>query len=180
MILARDIIGVIGVDNTLPWDVPADMALFKEVTRGKTVVMGRKTWDSLPRKPLPGRTNIIISSETKFSKVVDFDTLSKDTKAKVILTSTVEDAINIARADGAEELVFIGGKSIYEQVVGIVDEIHLSELNLFAPLPTVPGEATIYPQDFEELGFKEISYEEVFDDGVNVLDYIRYARPLNR
>lgn len=179
MILARDIVGVIGVGNTLPWDVPADMAIFKMVTKGKTVVMGRKTWDSLPKKPLPGRTNIIISSESKFSEIVDVDTLNQSANTKVILTGTVEDAISIARADGAEEVVFIGGKSIYEQVVGIVDEIHLSELNLFADI-AAKGSVVYYEQDFEELGFNEISYEEVFDDGVNVLDYIRYARPLNR
>lgn len=187
MILARDIMGVIGIDNTIPWDVPADMAIFRMVTKGKAVAMGRKTWDSLPNKPLPGRTNIIISSEPSFREVIDVDTLNKDVKATIILTGTVENAIALAKADGVEELVFIGGKSIYEQVINVVDEIHLSELNLFAPVPdqvsnTYHTESGVvcYDQDFEELGFKEISYEEVFDDGRNVLDYIRYARPLNR
>lgn len=178
MILARDIVGVIGVDNTLPWDVPADMAIFKMVTKGKTIVMGRKTWDSLPKKPLPGRHNIIITSANRLIDVLGEDVTSDTINARVTITPSVEGAINIAKISGVEELVFIGGKSIYEQVINIVDEIHVCELNLIAPLPAT-GKATYYEQDFEELGFKEISYEEVFDDGHNVLDYIRYARPLN-
>ncbi len=176
MILARDIVGVIGVDNKLPWNVPADMAIFKAVTKGKTIIMGRKTWDSLPIKPLPGRVNIIISSESNFRKVVDVDTLMNS--SEVILTNTIENALAIAERYGDEEVVFIGGKSIYEQVAGIVDEIHVSELNMFVPESVIKSpNVDIYPQDFEDIGFVKISHEEVFDDGACVLDYIRYARP---
>lgn len=179
MILARDIVGVIGVDNILPWDVPADMAIFKMVTKGKAVAMGRKTWNSLPKKPLPGRHNIIITSANSLIDVLGDGWNSDAVNSRVTITPSVEDAITIAKSSGADELVFIGGKSVYEQVVNVVDEIHVCELNLIAPLPA-KGDVTYYEQDFEELGFKEISYEEVFDDGHNVLDYIRYARPLSR
>ena len=65
LIYARAANGVIGKDNTMPWHLPEDMAHFKELTRGCAVIMGRKTWDSLPPRfrPLPGRTNIVITRQ---------------------------------------------------------------------------------------------------------------------
>ena len=63
LIYARAANGVIGKDNTMPWHLPEDMAHFKDLTRGSAVIMGRKTWDSLPARfrPLPGRTNIVVT-----------------------------------------------------------------------------------------------------------------------
>ena len=58
--------GVIGVRGGLPWRLRSDLALFKRLTLGKPVIMGRKTWDSLPSKPLPGRTNIVLSRDGSF------------------------------------------------------------------------------------------------------------------
>ena len=65
LIFARAANGVIGRDGTLPWHLPEDMAYFKRMTAGCPVIMGRKTWDSLPRKfrPLPGRTNLVITRQ---------------------------------------------------------------------------------------------------------------------
>src|SRR5512146_2584030 len=64
--IARARNGVIGRDGTLPWRLKSDMAIFKAVTMGKPVIMGRKTWESLPRKPLPGRTNIVLTGDPRF------------------------------------------------------------------------------------------------------------------
>ncbi|MFN6941465.1 MAG: dihydrofolate reductase, partial [Parvibaculum sp.] len=58
--------GVIGRDNGLPWKLSGDMAHFKRVTMGKPVIMGRKTWESLPRKPLPGRPNIVVTRDPSY------------------------------------------------------------------------------------------------------------------
>ena len=58
--------GVIGAAGTLPWHLPEDLKRFKALTLGKPTIMGRKTWDSLPRKPLPGRTNIVITRDVRF------------------------------------------------------------------------------------------------------------------
>mgnify|MGYP005812312907 CR=1 FL=1 len=58
--------GVIGRDNGLPWRLSGDMAWFKRITTGKPVIMGRKTWDSLPRKPLPNRPNIVVTRDAGF------------------------------------------------------------------------------------------------------------------
>ena len=64
---ARD--GVIGVDGGLPWHLPEDLALFRDLTMGSTVVMGRRTWESLPEcfRPLPGRTNVVLTSDRTWS-----------------------------------------------------------------------------------------------------------------
>jgi dihydrofolate reductase len=64
LVVAASRNGVIGKDGGLPWHISSDLKLFKQITLGKPVIMGRKTWDSLPRKPLPGRRNIVISRKT--------------------------------------------------------------------------------------------------------------------
>src|SRR5579859_4081972 len=64
--IARARNGVIGRDGALPWRLKTDLAIFRAVTMGKPVIMGRKTWESLPKKPLPGRTNLVVSRDPKF------------------------------------------------------------------------------------------------------------------
>src|ERR1700742_229563 len=64
--IARARNGVIGRDGTLPWRLKSDLAIFRAVTMGKPVIMGRKTWQSLPKKPLVGRTNIVLSRDGSF------------------------------------------------------------------------------------------------------------------
>jgi len=179
MILARDIQGVIGIDNKLPWNVPADMALFIAHTKGKAVVMGRKTWDSLPVKPLPGRHNIILTDKSNYKDVVNAEELTN--KAQVSIANSVEYAIISASQEGADEVVFIGGRSVYDQVVNYVDEVHVSELNLCVETKG-KSNVDIYAQDFEDLGYVVASAEPVYESetGKYLLDYIRYVRPLER
>ncbi|MDB5421762.1 MAG: dihydrofolate reductase, partial [Brevundimonas sp.] len=66
IVAARAANGVIGREGGLPWRLKSDMALFKASTHGKPVIMGRKTWDSLPRRPLPGRMNLVLSRDGSF------------------------------------------------------------------------------------------------------------------
>ena len=66
LVVARAANGVIGRDGDLPWRLKSDLALFKANTLGKPIIMGRKTWDSLPRKPLPGRMNVVLSRDGSF------------------------------------------------------------------------------------------------------------------
>ncbi|MDD9953136.1 MAG: dihydrofolate reductase [Candidatus Woesearchaeota archaeon] len=100
---------VIGHQNTLPWHIPEDLKHFKETTRGKTVVMGRKTYESLG-KPLPNRHNIVIST-----------TLNAD----VDVCTSVDAAI--AKAQTYDEDIFIiGGATIYEQTLDLVDKMYIS------------------------------------------------------
>ena len=102
----------IGKNGTLPWHIPADLKHFKDYTDGKVCVMGRKTWDSLPVKPLPNRENIVVSGDIDFIEQlneIDIDHCP-DTVVKSI-DSAIGEGFNL----NADELVIIGGASIYEQ-----------------------------------------------------------------
>jgi dihydrofolate reductase len=113
--------GVIGRDGDLPWRISSDLKRFKQVTLGKPVVMGRKTWDSLPRKPLPGRVNIVISR-----------TLADAPGALVRrdLDEALEAAEAAALAEGAPEICIIGGAQIYAAVLDRAARIYLTEVDL--------------------------------------------------
>ena len=118
MIVAMDEQGFIGKDENLPWKLSNDLKRFKKLTVSdgfNAVVMGRKTWESLPNgfKPLPERLNIVMSRDTKWS----------DEGAEIALYPGR--AIEIAYANGCEELWVIGGSQIYELYLNRVEEIHL-------------------------------------------------------
>ena len=91
----------IGINNTMPWHLPEDFAFFKSYTLDKPVVMGRKTWESLPRKPLPGRRNIVISRQA------DYPAEGAET------VGSLEEALALCAA--AEEVIIMGGAQIYAQ-----------------------------------------------------------------
>lgn len=125
MILARSVDDVIGIGDKLPWQCPAELKHFKELTTGpnKAVVMGRKTWESLPesQRPLKDRLNIIL---TKHPKNI------QDNWAGALAANNIDSAIEAAKLFKIEELIFIGGKHVYEQVLDRVDVVYLSEMNV--------------------------------------------------
>jgi len=102
---------VIGINNTLPWHLPADLKHFKSITMGKAIVMGRKTFESIGR-PLPGRTNIIITRNTGFQA-----------EGCTVLHS-IEDALDFSAKQ--DEIMIIGGASFYEQILPRADRIYLT------------------------------------------------------
>ncbi|GIO11477.1 dihydrofolate reductase [Cohnella xylanilytica] len=104
--------GVIGIGNALPWRLPAEMAYFTRQTTGKTVLMGRKTFESLKR-PLKDRKNVILSRT--------METAPEGCE----LVRSVEDAV---RRYGAEELMVIGGSELYAQTLGVADRLLLTEI----------------------------------------------------
>ncbi len=108
----------IGRDNQLLWSIPEDMAHFKALTAGHAVLMGRKTWESLPERfrPLPGRRNIVISRQADYSA------------PGAELAHTLADGIALA-AD-AEKLFVIGGAQIYEQAMAQADRLEITEVAL--------------------------------------------------
>lgn len=122
LVVARARNGVIGKDGTLPWRLKSDMKFFRETTMGKPVIMGRKTWDSLPRKPLPGRLNIILTRDLSFEPV------------QGVACDSLSDAISIAREqaleDCASEVCIIGGADIYAQTLSKARRIYLTEVAL--------------------------------------------------
>lgn len=118
--------GVIGAEGGMPWYVPEDLAHFKETTQGAPVVMGRKTWDSLPERfrPLPGRDNIVVTRQQDW------------TAEGARRASTVSEA-----ARGQEKVWIIGGAEIFRQVIADADRLEVTELDL-----TVDGDTFAPPK----------------------------------
>jgi dihydrofolate reductase len=142
--VARARNGVIGRGGNLPWRLASDMAHFKALTMGKPVIMGRKTWDSLPRKPLPGRTNIVLSRDG-----------SLEPKG-AIRCETFSEAVQIAREqaaeDGVDEVCVIGGQALFTLALPRAGRIYLTEVEA-----DVPGDASFPP--FDEDGWTEVTRE---------------------
>ena len=111
LIVAISANNVIGKDNQLPWRLPADMKNFKQVTMGKPVIMGRNTYESIG-KPLPGRTNIVITSKPDYEAKGCTVVHSLDTA--------------LAEVSASQEVMFIGGSTLYHEALPIVDRIYLT------------------------------------------------------
>jgi dihydrofolate reductase len=101
----------IGLAGTIPWHHPEDLQFFKRTTMGGTVIMGRKTWDSLPPRfrPLPGRLNIVLSRT--------LGRASLDDSVRCRVASSLQDALEIAAAEHWDPIFVIGGASLYEQAI---------------------------------------------------------------
>lgn len=117
LIAAQDLAGAIGRANAIPWHVPEDFAFFKRETTGGAVIMGRKTWDSLPRKPLPDRLNIVVTREMR------------ENDGPVLFTG-LESAIPRARAAGYDRIYCIGGGEIYRLMLPMAERILLSTVSV--------------------------------------------------
>lgn len=121
LVVARARNGVIGRDGDLPWRLKSDMAFFKATTMGKPVVMGRKTWDSLPRKPLPGRLNIVVTRQPGY--------VASGAEVFTRLEAALDRARDQAQADGVAEVCVIGGAQIYGETLGLADRLYLTEVD---------------------------------------------------
>ncbi len=121
LIVAQGRNRVIGSAGQLPWRLKDDLAHFKRTTMGAPVIMGRKTWESLPKRPLPGRPNIVISRDWNYDA------------AEARVYSSVSPAINAAKAmalrAGQPEVFIIGGAAIYEMALPLADRIYLTEVD---------------------------------------------------
>lgn len=115
--------GVIGADGGMPWHVPEDLAHFKAVTAGSAVVMGRKTWDSLPPRfrPLPGRRNIVVTRRR------DWHAPGADA------VGSLDEALALAAADDDGWIWVIGGGELFRQAIGRADRLEVTELDLAVP-----------------------------------------------
>lgn len=144
-VVARGANGVIGSEGDLPWRLPSDLKRFKAVTLGKPIVMGRKTWQSLPRKPLPGRANIVVSR-----------TMAGAEGAEVFddLWHALEAARAAAIQAGVDEVCVIGGAQLYAQTLDQADRLYLTEVELS------PDGSARYPE-IEEGAWREVHRERV-------------------
>jgi dihydrofolate reductase len=116
LVVAASLNGVIGRDGNLPWHISSDLKKFKTITMGNPIIMGRKTWESLPKKPLPGRRNIVITRQADYKAVGAV--VAHDAKSA------------LAAAGGAEEIAVIGGGEIYKMFFPLAQRVYLSEVDI--------------------------------------------------
>ena len=154
LILAMADNGVIGKNGAIPWRISDDLKRFKQLTAGKPVVMGRKTWDSLPRKPLPERTNIVITRQPGW-------------QAEGAVTASSWDEALSQTADAAEVMV-IGGAEIYRVALPHAQRIELTEVH-----HPFEGDARF---GFDREAWREVAREEhATQDGLS-FSYVTLTR----
>ncbi|MBO4575947.1 MAG: dihydrofolate reductase [Neisseriaceae bacterium] len=157
LIAAVDKNNAIGKDNNMAWHIPADFAFFKQYTMNKPIIMGRKTWVSLPKKPLPERRNIILS------KQVDFN----EENAEVF--HSIDEVFSQLKSD--KEIVIIGGGEIYRQFLPYATDIRLTEVNV-----QIENADAFFPQ-FNKNQWQEISREnKVCDKNKIEFAFVHYVK----
>ena len=127
--------GVIGAGGGMPWHVPEDLAHFKRTTEGEPVVMGRRTWDSLPQRfrPLPGRLNIVVTRNPVWPGFISTGALR---------ASSVDEALELALGDAHEWIWIVGGAELFARTIGAARRLVITELDIdvdgdtFAPART--------------------------------------------
>jgi dihydrofolate reductase len=121
MIWAMDRNGVIGRDNDLPWRLPRDMKHFMTTTRGHPVIMGRRTFESMNRRPLPGRTNIVVTRDAGYRA------------PGILVAGNLTDALALAqrqcRKDGVDEVFITGGAGLYAEGLALADRLYVTEID---------------------------------------------------
>lgn len=149
LVVAKAATGVIGNRGTIPWRIPEDMRRFKQLTLGKPCIMGRKTWESLPKKPLPGRLNIVVTRDPRFPA------------EGATVVHSFDEAIARAEAESPTEICVIGGAEIYRAALACANVIYLTDV-----LAEFPGDACFPAIDPAE--WREITREEhVSDTGLH-------------
>jgi len=147
----------IGKNNELLWNISEDLKRFKRLTMGNTIIMGKKTWESLPKRPLPGRKNVVLTDDPK--ECVDCS----------VTAYSIEDALS--KCDKNEEIFIIGGGSVYRQFMPLADRLYITHVHKKAP-------ADIYFPEIDMNIWKVVEKEE-FPAGETVAipyTYIIYER----
>ncbi len=146
---------VIGFNNQIPWHIAEDFVFFKQYTIGKPVIMGRKTWHSLPRRPLPNRRNIVLTQQKHW----------QDEGAEVFFS--LDEAI--AACVAAPEIIIMGGAEIYRQSLPIATDLRLTEIDL-----STSGDA--YFPEFSRQDWQEISRDKHIAQNGLAFDFVHYTR----
>jgi dihydrofolate reductase len=145
----------IGGQNGLLWHLPNDMRFFKNITWGMPVIMGRITFETLSGKPLPGRTNIIITRDSSISSTFD----------NVHFVTSIELALQKAAETDCKEIFIIGGGEIYKQSIDNTNKIYITRVHGSF------SEATVFFPDYEKQGFKMVDKISMFRDEKHAFDY---------
>ena len=140
----------IGKDNELLWHIPGDLKRFKKLTTGNTVIMGKKTWESLPKRPLSGRKNVVLTDNLQ------------ETFENAVTAYSIDDAIS--KCGPAEEVFIIGGGSIYRQFMSRADRLYITHVHKKAP-------ADIYFPEIDLNVWEITEKEEYKADETNDIPY---------
>lgn len=138
--------GVIGRNGGLPWRLSSDLKLFRRLTMGKPIIMGRRTWVSLPKRPLDGRENIVVSRDVFFE--AEGAHVAGDAEHALRL------ARDFARKRGVDEISVIGGAALYEALLPEADRIYWTAVH------GAPEGDTTFP-DFDLAGWRIVSEEPI-------------------
>ena len=155
MIVAVAENGVIGRNNSLPWYLPNDLKYFKKTTMGKPVIMGRKTYESIG-KPLPGRTNIVITRQADYQP--------EGVKVVNSVEAARELAESVCLIDGQDEAMIMGGAEIYALALPHTDRLYLTEVHA-----DVEGDA-FFPE-YDKASWQEVAREDFAAEGPNPYNY---------
>jgi dihydrofolate reductase len=129
----------IGKNNDLLWHIPEDLRRFKRLTYGNTVIMGKRTWESLPKRPLQGRKNVVITD------------IPHESFENAVTAYSIDDAL--AKCEKEEEIFIIGGGSIYRQFMPLADRLYITHVHKKTP-------ADIYFPEIDRKTWKVIEKEE--------------------
>ncbi len=159
LIAARSRNGAIGRNGSMPWEAPEDLAMFKRETQGGALIMGRRTWESLPLRPLPGRDNFVVSRDRA--------------QYEHVFESPVLAAVE-ARSRGLTRIYGIGGASVYAALMPYATRMLITEIDLI-----VPDADTFFP-DFDESEWREESGLEIRDAAptCRVRELVRRHKPM--
>ena len=149
----------IGKNNDLLWHLPEDMKRFKRLTTGNTIIMGKRTWESLPKRPLPGRKNVVITD------------IAHETFEGAVMAYSIDDAV--AKCKGDSEIFIIGGGSIYRQFMSLADRLYITHVHKKA-------EADVYFPKIDKKIWEIAEKEEFTPEGDGIpYTYVIYARKKN-
>lgn len=146
---------VIGVNNTLPWYLPEDLKYFKAVTLGKVIIMGRKTYESIGR-PLPGRTNIVVSRDRNFRL--------EGVRVVHSLPQALEEARRVSELKGAEEALVIGGAELYAQALPLAQRLYLTQVHH-------PVEGDAFFPELDSSQWRQVSRQDFEAVAPNLYEY---------
>ncbi len=146
---------MIGRNNSLPWHLSEDLKYFKRTTMGNCIIMGRKTWESIGR-PLPGRTNIVITTKPDYE--------AEGARVVASLPAAIKLAESISLIDGSEEAFVIGGAGIYQTALPLANRFHLTRVHA-----QVEGDTLL--ADFDETQWQEVERQDFQHDDSNPYDY---------
>ena len=123
IIAACDKNGIIGINGKIPWHIPEDLKRFKSLTIGHAVIMGRKTWESLPVKPFPDRFNVIVSSKKLWAE-----------HAERNMITSLNDAVAICDDFAHTQVFIIGGEQLYREALPLADRVYLTLVDQETPI----------------------------------------------